>query len=332
MERNLLFERERRLMITRAINSARHHGINLTHGKRNPGQGDCAFESIIYNINERPCYIQKFPLSIDYYRRIFVTDMANRTVDTSWNIYSRQKWLDDWNEMLEPGIYERGIYGDLMLAGIACGVRKFLLIFNTNIDSPTNPIYAVDPRAFNVTPDTEIPVVLAYNLAHYESLHPCSDEDAQLTMNLVNDYFSGRCRYERKDMQFLLTQAAQLKPERALYQNKGNNCSMKETISQERLRKAEKDEELSRSREEISIARKSSDISIFSKKNEQKHFTSKSQQVVQEKSNTEVAISVRTESKNKGRKGKIAILKSTSSTSQSTKENCKKNQICLKKK
>ena len=323
MERNLLFERERRLMITRAINSARHHGINLTHGKRNPGQGDCAFESIIYNINERPCYIQKFPLSIDYYRRIFVTDMANRTVDTSWNIYSRQKWLDDWNEMLEPGIYERGIYGDLMLAGIACGVRKFLLIFNTNIDSPTNPIYAVDPRAFNVTPDTEIPVVLAYNLAHYESLHPCSDEDAQLTMNLVNDYFSGRCRYERKDMQFLLTQAAQLKPERALYQNKGNNCSMKETISQERLRKAEKDEELSRSREEISIARKSSDISIFSKKNEQKHFTSKSQQVVQEKSNTEVAISVRTESKNKGRKGKIAILKSTSSTCQSTKENCK---------
>ena len=95
MERNLLFERERRLMITRAINSARHHGINLTHGKRNPGQGDCAFESIIYNINERPCYIQKFPLSIDYYRRIFVTDMANRTVDSSLYIYSCHKGLDD---------------------------------------------------------------------------------------------------------------------------------------------------------------------------------------------------------------------------------------------
>ena len=79
------------------------------------------------------------------------------------------------------------------------------------------------------------------------------------------------------------------------------------------------------------MARKSSDISFFSKKNEQKHFTGESQQVVKEKSNTEVAISVRTESRNKGRKGKIAILKSTSSTCQSTKENCKEKAILSQK-
>ena len=83
MDQRFLFEKERTLMITRAINSARHHEINLTHGKPNPGQGDCAIEAIIYNINERSCYSQKYPLAINYYRQIFVTDMTNRTVDTS---------------------------------------------------------------------------------------------------------------------------------------------------------------------------------------------------------------------------------------------------------
>ena len=291
MERNSLFERERRLMIARAINSARHHGINLTHGKQNPGQGDCAFESIIYNINERPCYIQKFPLSINYYRRIFVTDMANRTVDTSWNIYSRQKWLDDWNEMLEPGIYERGIYGDLMLAGIACGVKKYILIFNTNIDSPTNPIYAVDPRAFNVEPDSEIPVVLAYNLTHYESLHLCSDEDAKLTMNLVNDYFVGRCRYQRKDMQFLLTQTAHLKPNRLLNQSKESSSQMEESTFQERLKNAMIDKNQTASKEKISIVKSSSQISNPATK-KQKLSTNKNLQEVKRKGNTEVTSSV----------------------------------------
>ena len=55
MDQRFLFEKERKLMITRAINSARHHEINLTHGKPNPGQGDCAIEAIIHNINERSC-------------------------------------------------------------------------------------------------------------------------------------------------------------------------------------------------------------------------------------------------------------------------------------
>ena len=106
--------------------------------------------------------------------------------------------------MLQPGIYERGIFGDLMLPGIACGVKKYILIFNTSLNSP--PIYVVDPRSFNVEPDSEIPVVLAYNLSHYESMHPCTNNDVQSTVNLVNEYFAGRYTFERKDMEYLLTQ------------------------------------------------------------------------------------------------------------------------------
>ena len=51
--------------------------------------------------------------------------------------------------MLEPGAYERGIFGDLMLPGIACGIRKVILIFNTNTDTPHDPIYVVNPSIFN---------------------------------------------------------------------------------------------------------------------------------------------------------------------------------------
>ena len=90
------------------------HGINLRHGRTNPGTGDCAFEAIIYNINERQCFKEKFLMSIDWYRRIWVTDMANRTVHSPYNtLENAEDWLSGWSEMLIPGTYERGIYGDL---------------------------------------------------------------------------------------------------------------------------------------------------------------------------------------------------------------------------
>ena len=118
---------EQNLMIAGAIASSRNHGINLVQGSSNPGLGDCAFEAVIQNNNDRSCFKQKFPMSINHYRNIWVTDMANRTVDSPWNTYSRKDWLEGWKQMQVPGTYERGILGDLMLPGIASGIRKILL-------------------------------------------------------------------------------------------------------------------------------------------------------------------------------------------------------------
>ena len=195
---------ERTNMMNRAIHSAKHHGINLKPGPPTPGQGDCAFEAVINNNNERMCFKEKYSLSVTSYRQIWLTDMANRTVDTDWNIFSQQEWLTGWKDMLVPGTYERGIYGDLMLPGIACGIRKFLLIFNTNPQSPHDPIYVVDPRKFNVHPNTAIPIILAYNLAHYESLHPSTNADILASINLSKEYLENRYRYSKKDLPMLL--------------------------------------------------------------------------------------------------------------------------------
>ena len=192
-------------MIRRAIISSKNHGINLKHGSPNPGKGDCSFEAVIQNINDRSCYTEKLPMTIDWYRRIWAKDMENRTINTSLNIYSRQEWRDGWEGMQNPGTYERGIFGDLMLPGIACGVRKYLLIFNTNINTPHDPIYIIDPSNFDVRPDTNIPVVLAYNMSHYESMEPCTDHDTQSTVALVKEYLEGRYRYNRYDLPHLIS-------------------------------------------------------------------------------------------------------------------------------
>ena len=63
-EIRILLENERSVMIPRAISSGQKHGINLRQGRPNPGTGDCAFEAVIYNNNDRPCFEEKFLMSI----------------------------------------------------------------------------------------------------------------------------------------------------------------------------------------------------------------------------------------------------------------------------
>ena len=85
-------------MIKRATASARKHGIELRPGRPNPGTGDCAFEAVIYNNNERACYTDKYKMSVDWYRRIWMTDMANRS-RKDYKICTDQQWQEGWAQM-----------------------------------------------------------------------------------------------------------------------------------------------------------------------------------------------------------------------------------------
>ena len=144
--------------------------MNICHGTPNSADGNCAFESAIFNVNDRECFSEFLPFSPDHYRRIWLTDFKNRTVnDKTVNIYSLHEWEEGWKGMMESGVYERDLFGDLMLFGIACGIKKMILIFNTSLDSPHDPIYVCDPRRFGVQPTTNVPVLLAYDMSHYES-------------------------------------------------------------------------------------------------------------------------------------------------------------------
>ena len=92
--------------------------------------------------------------------------------------------------MKQPGVYEVPLF-DLVPSGIAHCIRKNLLIFNTSPQAHC-PIYVVPATAFGGNADSEVPICLAYNQSHYESLIPCSDLDIEKTIWLSKQVLEGK--------------------------------------------------------------------------------------------------------------------------------------------
>ena len=71
----------------RAIASAKKHDIQLKSGRKNAGGGNCSYESVIFNINDRSCFHEKFSMCHEYYRRIWNIDLMNKILDKKipWN-------------------------------------------------------------------------------------------------------------------------------------------------------------------------------------------------------------------------------------------------------
>ena len=121
----------------RAIASANKHKISLEPGSANAGDGNCAYESVIFNVNDRACFSRKLNMTPSFYRRIWNVDLMNKILDEKipWNPgMSRAEIKEGFGELMESGVYEREFFGDMMMAGVACGVRKKILIFQTNED------------------------------------------------------------------------------------------------------------------------------------------------------------------------------------------------------
>ena len=138
---SILLAGEQSLVVRRAIASASRHGIALDPGRPNPALGNCAFEAPIFNLNDRACFVENLPMSTDYYRRLWITDAENRLFDGPFNPgYSYSDWHAGFERLKESNIYEVDFFGDMMIPAIACGMRKELLIFNTNINTPRTPV------------------------------------------------------------------------------------------------------------------------------------------------------------------------------------------------
>ena len=76
-------------IVERAIASAQKHRIKLKPGRANHGDGNCSFEATIFNINDRSCFQEKLPMTPDFYRRIWITDMMNTILDKNKSLESR---------------------------------------------------------------------------------------------------------------------------------------------------------------------------------------------------------------------------------------------------
>ena len=193
------------LMIKQAIESARKHGIDLVPGVRNNADGNCSFESVLNNINYRDCFENKLTKHPNAYRLEWVTALENESLknpDIAAG-YSEEEKRENWALLKCPGVYQVPYFGDFIMHGIANGCRKNILIFNTSPEA-SDPIYVIAASRFGGNADSDIPVILAYNQIHYESLHPLSAEDIDKTKLLINEYVSGNYTFQKRDIPHLI--------------------------------------------------------------------------------------------------------------------------------
>ena len=149
---------------------------------------------------------------------MWMDDMMNRMINEMcpWNPgYTENQIRFGFEQLKESGIYEIDFFGDMMIAGIACGIKKRILIFNTSENLQHDPISVVDPTFFDVRIEINdsTPVVVAYNNYHYESLHTVDVHDREETIRLVHSYIQGRYSNEygftKLDIKYLISEASE---------------------------------------------------------------------------------------------------------------------------
>ena len=130
-----------------------------------------------------------------------MTDAENLLFDGPFNPgYSDSEWHAGFERLKESNIYEVDFFGDMVIPAIACGLRKELLIFNTNINLPRTPVTLISPSEFGVEPNSKIPIVLAYDLSHYESLHPIDNDAIQKSIALASLIKEGNYHFSHQDL------------------------------------------------------------------------------------------------------------------------------------
>ena len=111
---------------------------------------------------------------------------------------SSEEWKAGFEALKQSGTYEL-VLGDLVPAGIDHCTRKNLLIFNTS-HLAHSPIYVVTASTFGGFADSDIPVCLAYDQAHYEAMVPNSVEDINKTIVLMRQFLQGHYTLEMIDI------------------------------------------------------------------------------------------------------------------------------------
>ena len=183
-------------IFTKAKASAQKHGITLKAGRKDREFGNCAFESVINNVNDRECFREMLTQTPNWYRRIWMDEMKDRIIDgvCPWNLsFTENQIREGFEQLKDSGVYEVDFFGDMMIGGISCAIKKNILIFNTSENLLHDPISVVDPQHYDVRIklDNENPVVVAYNNYHYENLHPVDEQDRLATMRLTESYMTG---------------------------------------------------------------------------------------------------------------------------------------------
>ena len=135
--------------------------------------------------------------------------------------YSEAEWENAWLKLQTTNEWDLDYFGDLVIISCAHSLRKDILVINTpwrmasgaTAHGPIN-VALSDALVSTNKASTEIPIVLAYDGQHFESLIPTSNEDIEKTIKLTKAFKNGRykvpaslqCHY---GMKIMLTQEKQ---------------------------------------------------------------------------------------------------------------------------
>ena len=188
-------------MVKMAIDIGSEHEVNLVAGGKtmpNKANGNCLYESIIDNINSRRKYFSEdLRDTPENYRKYWLQEgeMKIREGKVFYpNIYSDEQWDSAWETLQTTNQYDIEYFGEMAILSCAHSLRKDILIINTpwkmRNASAHGPINVVSSNTIvpTNTRSTEIPLVLAYDGTHFESLIPDTEEAVQKTVQLVKDF------------------------------------------------------------------------------------------------------------------------------------------------
>ena len=191
-------------IINIAIKNADWHDIKLHHGGYNNADGNCSFESIVQNINSRPCFGEHIPGSADLHRKSWLSETENLVWEFTGGLgLSEDLFRKEWSCLKNSKSYNCAL-GDFLMHAIAHCVKKDILLFNTTSKSFL-PVYVVEAsRLSGRLPNSDIPIVVAYNGKHYESLIPDTEEDVAKSIILKKQFLNNNYEKTKADfVQFL---------------------------------------------------------------------------------------------------------------------------------
>ena len=188
-------------MVHMAIANAHFHGIMLHHGGPNSANGDCAFEAVADNISKRPCFSEIYNKGAQINRREWLSETQSLVFEFSGGAgMAKDEFNKEWNKLKEPRNYEYQL-GDYILHAIAHCTQKDILIFNTKPEGSFDPIYVIEASKLAGRPaNSEIPVLLAYNDVHFESLFPNTEADEIKTVELKKAFITNAYTYKKSDI------------------------------------------------------------------------------------------------------------------------------------
>ena len=165
----------------------------------NKANGNCLYEAIIDNVNSRSCFKEDLNETPEYYRMLWNMEGEEKVKNSSYYpfMYSEEEWIEAWKKLQTSKYYDLEYFGDLAIISCAHSLKKNILIMNTpwqiNNAFAHDLISVISANGFDLTNknDTEVPIVLAYDGNHFESLIPVSFEDIEKTVDLVRKYKTG---------------------------------------------------------------------------------------------------------------------------------------------